>query len=114
MFFVQTRDLSCKALLRPIFLLGNPLVLLSLPSYLTRTCFLGFFLGLFLRVFFSAYVFKSFFCEALFPILVQNVALIPYVTISTALCQIGLGLVTVFFWDRVSFVLGVLFFSKKN
>jgi hypothetical protein len=41
------------------------------------------------------------FQKALFPSLIQNVALIPYVTISTALCQIILGVTVVFVWDKV-------------
>lgn len=52
----------------------------------------------------------NFVLKALFPSLVQNVALIPYVTIATAICQIVLGLVFVFVWDKVCLGLLFLFF----
>ena len=82
-------DTSWRALLRPIFVLKLPRVYLVLPSYLARTCMLGFFLSV-------------------FPELVANVSLIPYLTISTAVCLILIGLLYLWLWTRMP----ILFWSS--
>ncbi len=79
----EVSDFSWSGLQRPLRLFENKRMLLVLPTYLSRTCMLGYFL-------------------AQFPILVGDLKLLPYLTISTAIALTVFGVLFMLVWDRVS------------
>jgi hypothetical protein len=78
----EVSDVSVAGLVRPLRLFGKGRMLVVLPTYLSRTTMLGFFF-------------------TVFPALVVNLQLLPYLTISTAICLTICGVMFVVAWDKV-------------
>lgn len=77
----EVHDTTLRGLFRPVTLFRYGRLYLIVSTYLTRTTYLGFFL-------------------ATFPRLVPSAQLIPYLTISTALCLTAAEVVFLLFWEK--------------